>query len=156
MCPPLGGALWREVEDGTTIAGHFIPPGYDVGTPIYAIHHNPKIYTTPFKFSPERWIVSKDNSKEHVDKAKAAFSAFSIGPRNCIGQGLAMIEISITLASVILQFDFRPAEGYLRDLGTGKGDRDNEYQTRDHYVSLKTGPFLQFRKRDLLRKEKRV
>jgi cytochrome P450 len=135
MSPPTGSAPWREVcEGGTTIAGHFIPAGCDVGVGIYAIHHNPAFHSKPFTFWPDRFL-----SSEEAVSSRQAFMPFSFGPRGCIGKGLAMNEIMLTIASVLWLCDFRRSDD---DITQG------EYSLQDHVTAAKQGPKLQFRLRN--------
>ncbi|KAI9776753.1 MAG: hypothetical protein M1839_009397 [Geoglossum umbratile] len=137
MSPPTGSALWREVSrGGAAIAGQFIPEGCDVGVGIYAIHHNPAFHSEPFKFRPDRFLEDEESSL-----SRRAYMPFSLGTRGCIGKGLAMVEIMLTMSSVLWLCDFRRA-GVITTLG--------EYQLRDHITAAKKGPKLQFRLRDVI------
>ena len=154
MSPPVGGALWREVcKGGVNINGHTIQQGYDVGIGIYAIQHNPVYYPAPFSYRPERWIVGEDTTKESVDLARSAFSAFSIGPVGCVGKNLAYVELMMTMARVVWSLDIKdmtdikpeaPLDMYL---GNYKDHRESEYWLRDRFTSWKDGPMLSFRVR---------
>lgn len=138
LSPPTGSALWREVsQGGTVIAGQFVPAGCDVGVGIYAIHHNPMFHSEPFKFRPGRFLENEENEENNV--SRQAFMPFSLGTRGCIGKGLAMVELMLTMASVLWLCDFRRAE-YTPTV--------EEYQLRDHITAAKHGPKLQFRWRD--------
>ena len=135
LSPPTGSALWREVsQGGTVIAGRFVPAGCDVGVGIYAIHHNPMFHSEPFKFRPERFLENEENNV-----SRQAFMPFSLGTRGCIGKGLAMVELMLTMASVLWLCDFRRAE---------HAPTIEEYQLRDHITAAKHGPRLQFRLRN--------
>jgi cytochrome P450 len=143
---------------GITIDGTFVPAGVVVGTPHYTIHHNASYYPQPFTYVPERWIagapskLSDPSVSEHdVALAQSAFCPFSIGPRGCIGKGLAYVELMTTLARLLFLYDLRtsagpdPAEGR-PDLEWGR-QRPDEYQLIDQFTSLKDGPMVEFRKR---------
>lgn len=41
-----------------------------------------------------------------------AFVAFSAGPRNCIGQRFAMLELKCALSNLLRAFEFLPVEDY--------------------------------------------
>ncbi|RAK71487.1 cytochrome P450 [Aspergillus fijiensis CBS 313.89] len=150
MSPPASSSLWREVvQDGVVIDGHPVPRGYDVGTCIYAIHHNAEYYPEPFKYLPERWL---DERPEKVQVARSAFNPFSIGPRSCLGKGLALTELTLTMAYLLSKYDFRPAPGSEKvgggSLAQGVGrEREGEYQLRDHVTAAKDGPIVQLRVR---------
>ncbi|KAK3689303.1 cytochrome P450-like protein [Podospora appendiculata] len=156
LSPSVGGLLPREVlAGGITIDGEAIPPTTVIGTPHYTIHHNPAYYPAPFSYVPERWLVDGESvSEEDVATAQSAFCPFSIGPRGCIGKGLAYVEMTITLARVLFLYDLRRARGVV-DPGEGRQgaewgrDRVGEFQLVDTFTSLKDGPMVEFRKRDL-------
>ncbi|KAF2872758.1 cytochrome P450 [Massariosphaeria phaeospora] len=154
MTPPVAGVLPREVlAGGIDVDGHHIPAGIDVGVPHYAIHHNPDYYPRPFDYVPERWLADPAVNPLHAKlvEAHSAFCPFSIGPRGCIGKGLAYAELTVTIARVLFLFDLRIAPG--TTLGAGSKDleagrtRVAEYQIEDRFASMKDGPTLQFRKR---------
>ncbi|PYH98064.1 cytochrome P450 [Aspergillus ellipticus CBS 707.79] len=164
LSPPAGSALWREVgPGGATFDGHFVPAGYDVGTGIYAIHHNAENYPEPFTFRPERWVLKDAEGdvdsigaadRESLGKAQAAFNPFSIGPRGCIGKGLALAELTLGLGTLLWKFDFvLSGEKNGGDLGAGKKglglgrERETEYQLYDHITASKEGPMVAFRER---------
>ena len=156
MAPAVASAPWREVTSaGTLIGGCRVPVGYDVGIGIYSIQHNENYFPQPFNFMPERWLVNSTatSTRESVDHARSAFAPFSIGPRSCIGKGLATAEVLFIMASVFVTFDFKKPEGVESLLGEGSPNapygrhRKDEYQLIDHVICAKDGPMLQFRKR---------
>ncbi len=155
MAPPIASTLFREVESGGALVdNHFLPAGYDIGTCIYSIHHNPNYFHDPFVFSPERWLVHEDGSNtDSVARAQSAFTPFSIGPRACIGKSFALMELKSVLAQVLYQFDFRIAEGKEGMLGEGwpgaewGRHRVKEFQLYDHLTATKKGPVIQFLER---------
>lgn len=148
MAPPVGSCLFREVlAKGILVDGHYIPEGCDVGTGIFSIHHNADIYPEPHTFWPERWLC------DGIGQPTSAFNPFSVGPRSCVGKGLALSELMLTLAVALWTFDVRRAQGPAGDFGGGDitqaDGRKNacEYQLYDHLTSAKRGPMLQFRRR---------
>lgn len=54
-------------------------------------------------FIPERWLGGGGASLEtHNGKA---LKAFSYGPRSCLGQNLAMLEVRVILSKMIWNFE---------------------------------------------------
>jgi len=155
LCPPVGGGLPRTVlSGGLHVDGAFVGEGATVMVPHYALHHNAACFPDPFAFRPERWsaATATPDLAPFVDKAQAAFCAFSIGPRGCIGRGLAYVEMTTTMARCLFQYDVRLAPGtHLGEGGRwGKWEwgteRESEYQTFDTFTSVKDGPAVQFKK----------
>ncbi|POR36963.1 Isotrichodermin C-15 hydroxylase [Tolypocladium paradoxum] len=159
LSPSVGGILPREVlPGGITIDGQALPPGTVVGTPHYAIHHNEAYYPVPYGYAPERWLcgevnplTGKQTTEDDAARAQGAFCPFSIGPRGCIGKGLAYAEMSTTLARTLYLYDLRRAVGVV-DPGEGRPDlewgrhRESEFQLIDTFTSAKKGPVVEFRR----------
>lgn len=157
LSPPAPGLMPREVlSGGIEVDGHHIPQGTEIGTPIYAIHHEPAYFPAPFSFRPERWLNQTGasgtdaSSKEEVALARSAFCAFGKGPRDCVGKQMAYREMMIVLASVFWAFEMRLAVGLsLRKggQGAGSGQRRDEYQLLDFFAAAGSGPELCFMRR---------
>ena len=156
MSPPAPGVFFREIltgglsvdneDSGTT--DHF-PPGLDVGTAIYAIHHNPLYFPDPFSYNPSRWLEPATPA-EQVALAKSAFMPFSSGPRACAAKPLAYLEMALAVARIVWLGEMRVAGrdgeggfGCWEDRGV---ERKGEYQVEDQMTSSKDGPVLEFRR----------
>lgn len=158
MSPPVGGPMWREVTaDNLVIDGMAIPRGCDIGVPAYAIHHRPDLFPDPYKFIPERWMQREEDVDDAVPQTSkgitSAFIPFSVGSRGCIGRSLAIKEMLLLTATLLLRYDFRTAEGKAGELGAGSPllsesrQRPDEFQLYEHVTSKKCGPALQFCRR---------
>jgi cytochrome P450 len=71
-----------------------------------ALHHNPQVFEQPEDFIPERWLVG---SEDPLHPKKASWRAFEWGPRACIGQTLAQLELKVALVMTARMFDITPA-----------------------------------------------
>ncbi len=159
MSPPIPGVLWRQVlaggvsinrSDSNEESDH-VPAGLDVGTGIYAIHHNRVYFPDPLAYKPTRWL-STHTSPDEIAQARSAFMPFSSGSRGCVAKPLAYLEMSLAVARVVWLGDMRVAgtegEGGSRMWEDRGHDRKEEYQIKDQLTSLKDGPVLEFRYRD--------
>ncbi|CAJ2502559.1 Uu.00g099530.m01.CDS01 [Anthostomella pinea] len=75
----------------------------------HLIHRNKRFFPRPTEFIPERFIPSQTpfpDAELFTEAGKDAFRPFEKGPRNCIGQELAMLEGKIILALTAREFDF--------------------------------------------------
>jgi cytochrome P450 len=63
-------------------------------------------YPCPDDFIPERFLPAPDN---YQDITKGTWRPFELGPRACIGQELAMLEMKIILALTVRSFDISAA-----------------------------------------------
>lgn len=91
--------LSRTLTQPLTIDGHVIPAGTTIGVPIMAVHRHPDVWDRPAEFDPDRF--SLENCAE---RHPFAYIPFSAGPRNCIGQSLAMDELKTEIAMILLRF----------------------------------------------------
>lgn len=156
MAPAGPSELPREVlPGGTFIDGDFYPAGTIVGTPNWAMGRNEEHYGDAYTFRPERWLVSNDletlNTEEDVRTLKRGLHTFLKGPGDCVGQKVAMLELSLTVARVLWRMDVRLAPDTNVGAGhpnMGWGQRDKrQYMLRDAYITLREGPILQFKAR---------
>ncbi|KAK5192726.1 hypothetical protein LTR99_010396 [Exophiala xenobiotica] len=112
--PVTRGLPRRTVEGGATIAGHFIPAGTTISAPTYNLHHNHELFRRADEFIPERWIATEAFGADETERQnlKDFVIPFSLGPRACIGRNLAYMEVSITIAALVLNFEFELADTY--------------------------------------------
>ncbi|THC88668.1 hypothetical protein EYZ11_011886 [Aspergillus tanneri] len=68
------------------------------------IQRNPNYWPDPHGFKPDRWLVGPDHP---LYPPKGAWRPFEHGPRDCIGQALALLDIKITLVLALREFDFQ-------------------------------------------------
>lgn len=175
LCPPVPGLLPREViaPQGMTIdctrdalgspAGRYhIPKGTTLGVNIYTLHHSPLHFPSPYSYSPERWLLPSDHpagnaTVESAERARAAFTPFSIGSRGCIGKALAMMELRLVMGRMVWEWEVEGVRGvkgkseeweggYRWEGGKGDGD-EGEFRIFDHFTTRKEGPVVAFRKR---------
>lgn len=91
----------------TDHAGHRFPTeGFLVFPNVHTPQHDPAFWPHADTFLPERWLVGPNDPLYPV---KGVWRAFGHGPRACIGQELAMLEMKVVLVMVARAFDFRPA-----------------------------------------------
>ncbi|KAE8365303.1 cytochrome P450 [Aspergillus caelatus] len=101
--PPAPAVFTRRVpKEGAYIAGNWIPGGTHVGMCHFATDNSSLNFKDPQKYIPERWL----GDPEYEDDRRAAMQVFSVGPRNCIGQNLARLELRLLLSRVIWEFDW--------------------------------------------------
>jgi cytochrome P450 len=62
------------------------------------VHHNETVWPNPEVFDPSRF-----EQKQHP----FAFIPFGGGPRVCIGQNMALMQILLVLATIIRKYDFQ-------------------------------------------------
>jgi cytochrome P450 len=94
LYPPPWLVSRKAVHD-VDLDGFTIPQGSQVLFSPYAIHRDPRNYPDASSFIPDRWLPG--NTSRH---ARHAYLPFGAGPQNCVGQRLALLEMT-TVATVI-------------------------------------------------------
>lgn len=87
-----------------------IPKGTFVFVNLWAIHHDPKYWTSPYEFNPRRFL---DENGEFVIPKHQSFLPFSTGGRSCLGERLAKDEIFVFFAAILQRFRLRLASNNL-------------------------------------------
>ncbi|GBF98134.1 cytochrome P450 [Raphidocelis subcapitata] len=96
--PAAGGSL-RALPAETEVLGTKLPAGMWVTEPMYAMGRAPFLYSSPDEFRPERWRA--EGGAPPPDPMP-----FSVGPRDCVGQTLAMLELQAAIATLAGRFEF--------------------------------------------------
>ncbi|GAB1319198.1 Sterigmatocystin biosynthesis protein [Madurella fahalii] len=68
----------------------------------FATHRLPALFPRPLDFLPERFLAAEG---EPLHVPRNAFRPFELGPRACIGQELALMEVKTILAMTAREFD---------------------------------------------------
>ncbi len=95
---PPAASVGREPVRDIQLGGYTIPKGALLTLSIYGLHRNPKVFTNPEAFDPERF--SPENEK---NIPRYGYLPFGAGPRVCIGNSFAMMEARLILATMVQQ-----------------------------------------------------
>ncbi|KAM8945946.1 cytochrome P450 2J4-like [Pelodytes ibericus] len=116
LCMPYTQAVLQEVQRFITIVplgvghsalrdvqlnGYTIPKGTVVLTDLSSLNYDGKYWKYPHEFSPENFL----NEDGELIKPEA-FLPFSAGPRVCLGENLARMEIFLIFTSLLTHFEF--------------------------------------------------
>ncbi|XP_013113990.2 probable cytochrome P450 4aa1 [Stomoxys calcitrans] len=96
----------RKLGEEVRLSKYTLPAGSNVFICPYATHRLPDIYPEPEKFIPERF--SAENSEK---RNSYAFLAFSAGPRYCIGNRFAIMEIKTVISRLLRSYHILPVAG---------------------------------------------
>ncbi|KAI5117352.1 hypothetical protein M0805_002462 [Coniferiporia weirii] len=100
---PWGVAHCATEDD--VYEGYFIPAGTTVLSNLWAMTRDPKIYSDPDEFIPDRWIPS-EKKQLPMDVSKIVFG---IGRRICPGRHFADNALFIAVASILSAFNISKA-----------------------------------------------
>lgn len=84
-----------------------VPEETQIFTPTYTMQRDPRYFSNPTAFLPERWTA---NSSAGIHNT-AAFLPFSAGPTICAGKALAMLEMRMLLVWLVQRFEFTMPAG---------------------------------------------
>lgn len=91
-------AFVRTLREPMTLAGYSFVAGTSILPATYIIHQRRDIYPEPRQFSPERFLERQYAPHEYLP--------FGGGHRRCIGSALAMMELKLSVATLLQNFAF--------------------------------------------------
>lgn len=98
---PPAWIIGRRVLKAFEIGGYTLPVGSAVIAMPYVAHHDPRYFPDPERFDPERFTPEREAALPRY-----AYIPFGAGPRVCIGNGFAMMEAQLILATVLGRYAF--------------------------------------------------
>jgi cytochrome P450 len=93
---PVTMGVYRQIGGPLALDGEQIRTGTQVVILPYALHRHPDYWEQPEVFNPERWARSP---------VPFAYIPFLIGPRKCMGQPLAELELLIRVSTILRAVD---------------------------------------------------
>jgi cytochrome P450 len=102
---PPGWLFTRRTLEADELGGFSIGPRTDVFISPYLLHRHPEFWSEPEQFRPERFEEA-DAGERH----KFAYLPFSVGPRHCIGENIALFEMLVHLCTMTRRFRLRRAD----------------------------------------------
>ncbi|KAF7879538.1 hypothetical protein EAF04_000733 [Stromatinia cepivora] len=96
---PTGGNRQTGPE-GVYVEGQYIPPHTTVVAPRHTISRLESCFEKANEFVPERWT-----EKPEMIKDIRAFQPFNLGRHSCPGKNIGLMELRITIALLVTQFD---------------------------------------------------
>jgi cytochrome P450 len=98
---PPAYAIGREAIEETEIGGFRVPKGTQLFAFQWVTHRDGRFFERPDEFVPERWANGAMQALP-----KYAYFPFGGGPRQCIGNYFAMMEVVLLLATIGQRFRF--------------------------------------------------
>ena len=96
---PPGWLFTRRTIERDELGGYAIDARTDVFISPYMLHRHPAFWSDPEEFRPQRF-AGIDAKERH----RFAFLPFSVGPRHCIGENMAMFEMLVHLNRMVRSF----------------------------------------------------
>jgi cytochrome P450 len=111
---PAGWVVTRKALGNDRLGEYFVPAGTEIYVAPYFIQRHPDLWEEPDRFNPDRF--RPENSRRRHRLATIPFSA---GPRNCIGEHFARLEMQIHLMTLArcLRLEYIPSRPIELDAG---------------------------------------
>ena len=103
---PPAWVITRMAAEPVEIGGYLVPAGSNVIVSPWVTHRDPRFFTQPGTFDPDRWSAEREQSAP-----KFAYFPFGGGPRVCIGNNFALMEAATLLAAVAQRFQISLVTG---------------------------------------------
>ena len=104
--PPVPGVIMRRAAEDVRIGEWLLPKGSLVTIPFFIPQGDARWFAQPEGFDPGRFLG--DTARE---LPRGAYIPFGAGPRVCIGNGFATMEMTLALAMLVQRFTLAPAPG---------------------------------------------
>jgi len=98
----------RHCSEDTVLCGYKIPKGTAAICSFYNVNRSPEYWVDPEKFNPLRFENLENSSKYHP----CQYMAFGFGPKRCLGEKFALLEMKTIIAEIALQYTWNLAPGY--------------------------------------------
>ncbi|CAL8374617.1 unnamed protein product [Arctogadus glacialis] len=99
-------SVYHSTTRDTELQGYQIPKGTLVIQNLSSVLYEEGQWKFPHEFNPDNFF----NDQGELQKLEA-FMPFSIGPRMCLGEGLARMELFLVLVTLLRRFQFVWPEG---------------------------------------------
>jgi cytochrome P450 len=114
LYPPAWLIGRRALEDDTLADGVTIPAGTNVSVSPYVTHRHSRFWDNPEGFEPERFAPERAKGRHRY-----AYLPFAGGPRQCIGNTFALMEMTVVVATLAqhLRLELVPGQRVVPDPG---------------------------------------
>lgn len=107
---PPGWLMTRMALKDDWLGEYFVPAGTEIYISPYFMQRHPDFWDAPDEFKPERF------ASNYATRSRLPLIPFSEGPRNCIGEFLARLEIQIHLVTIAKHLRLRYSKNALLEL----------------------------------------
>ncbi|KAI3793518.1 hypothetical protein L1987_36137 [Smallanthus sonchifolius] len=103
--PPTYFSLTHSVTEPAKLAGYDIPTGTNVEFFLPAIAEDPKLWTNPKQFDPDRFLTGGEDA-DITGVTGVKMMPFGVGRRICPGLGMATVHVNLMIARMVQEFEW--------------------------------------------------
>lgn len=104
LYPILPGTV-RELPVDIVLSGYQVPKGQDIAIGSNLLLREEKYVPRPEEFVPERWLRTEENRLAGEIATPFMYTPFGFGPRSCAGKRIVELELEITIARLVRNFN---------------------------------------------------
>lgn len=104
--PPTYFSLTHSVIEPAKLAGYDIPKGTNVEIYLPGISEDPKLWANPDQFDPDRFLTGGETA-DITGVTGVKMIPFGVGRRICPGLGMATVHVSLMIARMVQEFEWR-------------------------------------------------
>ncbi|OYT88008.1 MAG: cytochrome P450 [Burkholderiales bacterium PBB6] len=105
LYPPVAALMTRRVRTPFQLAGRTVPAGMLLRVTPWVIQRDARWFAEPEAFRPERFLA------DAPDMPRSAWLPFGVGPRVCIGQHFAQLEMTLVAALLLQRYTLHTPAG---------------------------------------------
>jgi cytochrome P450 len=102
LFPPVAALMTRRTARPITLGGHAIPARALVRLTPWVMHHDERFFPQPERFDPARFLPDAE------PPPRGAYVPFGLGPRVCLGQHFATLEMTLIAAMLLQRLRIEP------------------------------------------------
>lgn len=104
LYPPVAAIMTRRLTRDITLGGVHLPARTLVRVTPWLLHRDPRWWPdAPLDFRPERFLPGAPH-----EIPRGAYIPFGLGPRVCLGQHFAVLEMTLIAALLLQRFELAP------------------------------------------------
>jgi len=113
LYPPLWLMTRKSVRDDQ-LGEYFVPAGTEIYISPYLLQHHAGLWEAPDRFEPDRFVDAPSE-----ERPRLAMCPFGAGPRNCIGEFMARIEMQTHVMMVAKELRLRREDKHPAEMVAG-------------------------------------
>jgi cytochrome P450 len=104
LYPPIAALMTRRTTRPISLGGHALPARALVRVTPFVLHRDGRFFPNPEAFHPQRFMPDAE------PPPRGAYVPFGLGPRVCLGQHFAVLEMTLIAAMLLQRVRIEPTQ----------------------------------------------